>query len=84
MNEMTAAAQFLNDAFAGFDSAILTFYHNLAVRAGGVLTPAMKILTLLGEKGLLFFALAVALCCFRRGRGRWACACSARSAAARW
>ena len=66
MNEMTAAAQFLNDAFAGFDSAILTFYHNLAVRAGGVLTPAMKILTLLGEKGLLFFALAVALCCFRR------------------
>ncbi len=73
MNEMTAAAQFLNDAFAGFDSAILTFYHNLAVRAGGVLTPAMKILTLLGEKGLLFFALAVALCCFRRTRKMGVC-----------
>lgn len=73
MNEMTAAAQFLNDAFAGFDSAILTFYHDLAVRAGGVLTPAMKILTLLGEKGLLFFALAVVLCCFRRTRKMGVC-----------
>ena len=73
MHEMTAAAQFLNDAFAGFDSAILTFYHNLAVRAGGVLTPAMKILTLLGEKGLLFFALAVVLCCFRRTRKMGVC-----------
>ena len=73
MNEMTAAAQFLNDAFAGFDSAILTFYHNLAEQAGGALTPVMKMLTLLGEKGLLFFMLSVALCCFRKTRRMGVC-----------
>ena len=73
MNEMTAAAQFLNEAFAGFDSAILTFYHSLAAQAGGVLTPVMKMLTLLGEKGLLFFALSVALCCFRKTRRMGVC-----------
>ena len=50
---LTAAAQWLNTAFAGYDKAILKITHSLAGALGPVLTPLMKLITFLGEKGLL-------------------------------
>ena len=37
--ELTAIAQWLNTAFAGYDYAILQALHSLAGTAGGVFTP---------------------------------------------
>lgn len=66
--QLTAAAAFLNSFFAGYDRAILSLMHKLAVSLGVVLTPLMKLVTLLGEKGLLMFLLALVLLCFPRTR----------------
>ena len=71
--ELTAAAQWLNDFFLGYDSAILGALHSLAQSAGTVLTPLMKLITLLGEKGLVFFILAVVFACFARTRDLGVC-----------
>lgn len=66
--ELTAMANWLNTAFAGYDGAILNAMHALAESAGKVLTPVMKLITLLGEKGLLLFLLALVFMCFARTR----------------
>ena len=71
--ELTAAAQWLNTAFAGFDGGILRLLHGAAQAAGGLLTPLMKLVTLLGEKGLLMFLLAFVLLCFARTRHSGLC-----------
>ena len=71
--EMTAAASWLMDAFSGFDLGILSLMHTLAEHAGVVLTPLCKLITLLGEKGVLFFALALVLMCFARTRPLGVC-----------
>jgi len=65
---LTATAQWLNSTFAGFDGAILKLLHSLADSLGVVLTPLMKLITLIGEKGLVFFLLAFVLMCFSRTR----------------
>lgn len=61
-------AQWLNSFFAGYDKAILEALHHVADGAGTVLTPIMKLITLLGEKGLLFLLLALVLMCFAKTR----------------
>ncbi len=66
--ELSAMAQWLNSAFAGFDGALLSVMHSAAEAAGGFLTPLMKLITLLGEKGLLLLLLAVGLMCFSKTR----------------
>ena len=71
--EMTAAASWLTDAFSGIDLGILSLMHNLAEHAGGVFTPLCKLITLLGEKGVLFFLLAIALMCFAKTRPLGVC-----------
>lgn len=71
--ELTAAAQWLNQFFLGYDSAILGGLHSMAESAGTVLTPLMKLITLLGEKGLVFFILAVVFACFARTRDLGVC-----------
>ena len=65
--ELTSAAIFLNSFFAGYDKAILSFMHTLS-KLGVVLTPLMKLITLIGEKGLVFFLLAFVCLCFARTR----------------
>ena len=65
--ELTSAAIFLNSFFAGYDKAILSFMHALS-KLGVVLTPLMKLITLIGEKGLVFFLLAFVCLCFARTR----------------
>ena len=71
--ELTAAALSLNSIFAGYDQAILSLMHRLAVSMGGLLTPLCKLITLLGEKGLIFFVAAVALMLFPRTRKAGVC-----------
>lgn len=71
--EFTAAASWLNSFFAGFDSIILGFMNTLAGSAGSVLTPVMKVITMLGEKGLLMFLLAFILMIFPKTRKAGVC-----------
>lgn len=66
--ELSSAAIWLNTAFAGYDMAILKLMHTLASVLGVVLTPLMKLVTLLGEKGALMFLLGIVLMCFKRTR----------------
>ncbi len=71
--ELTAMASWLNSTFAGYDGAILGAMHSLAEGAGKVLTPIMKLITLMGEKGLLLFILALVFMCFARTRKYGVC-----------
>lgn len=71
--EMTAAASWLTNAFSGFDLGILSLLHALAERAGILLTPLSKLVTLLGEKGIVFFLLAFLLMCRAKTRPLGVC-----------
>lgn len=66
-------ADILNTVFAGYDKAILTAMHFLGEYLGVVLTLPMKLITLLGEKGLIFFLLALVLMCFSKTRKTGVC-----------
>ncbi len=66
-------AVWLNNFFGGFDQSILSFYHLLAETVGVVLTPFMKLITLVGEKGLLTILLAVVLVLFPKTRKAGLC-----------
>ncbi|MBQ6823790.1 MAG: phosphatase PAP2 family protein [Clostridia bacterium] len=61
-------ADWLNLTFYSFDRNILEFMHGLAESSGEILTPLMKFITLIGEKGLWMFALAAVLMCFSKTR----------------
>ena len=61
-------ASWLDSALAGFDGAVINFMHSLAVSAGAVLTPVMRFITLIGEKGIIVLILALVLMCFAKTR----------------
>lgn len=61
-------ADVLNTVFAGYDKLILTILHFFGKYLGFILTPLTKIISFLGEKGIIFFLLALVLVCFRRTR----------------
>ena len=71
--DLTPAASWLTEAFSGFDLGILSLMHTFAEKAGAVLTPLCRLITLLGEKGLLFFLLALGLMCFAKTRPLGVC-----------
>ena len=62
-------ASWLDSALAGFDGAVINFMHSLAVSAGAVLTPIMRFITLIGEKGIIVLVLALVLMCFAKPAG---------------
>ena len=68
---MSSAALWLNESLYGFDHALLSLYHGMAESLGGLLTPLMRIITLVGEKGLVFFLMAFIfmLCASKRDLG---------------
>lgn len=66
--EFTAAALWINNTFSGMDNLILGLMDKLASVAGDFLTPLMKLLTLLGEKGIAMFLLAFILMLFPKTR----------------
>lgn len=65
--------EWLNETFAGFDGGVFAFMHRAAESAGGLLTPLMKCITLIGEKGAIFFLAGVLLMLFRRTRKLGVC-----------
>ena len=71
--EMTAAAAFLTNTFSGVDLGILSLMHTLSEKAGGLLTPLCRLVTLLGEKGIVFFLLALVLMCRAKTRPLGVC-----------
>ena len=52
-------AMWLDTHLAGFDHFFLSIQHFFGDKLGVVLTPLMKLITFLGEKGWIFFLLAV-------------------------
>ena len=61
-------ANWLDVTFKSFDGAILSWLHNLALAGGDFFTPLFKIITFLGEKGIIFFASAIILMLFKNTR----------------
>lgn len=61
-------AEWLDTAFAGFDSAILRAMHVLALRAGGFFTPFLQFVSLFAWKGLGMILLGAVLLFPRRTR----------------
>lgn len=64
----TAFAEWLNETFYTFDNAILGFYHGVAEWGGIVITPIMRAVTFVGEKGIFMFLLAFLLFLFAKTR----------------
>ena len=68
--ELTAAASWLNTAFAGYDRLILSALHAIS---NGFFTFLAKLITLIGEKGLIFFLAALIFMCFPKTRKLGVC-----------
>ena len=66
-------AEWLNTAFSGFDGEILNAMHNLAVKAGVFFTPFFKVISFLGEKGIIFIVVALVLMLFSKTRKMGVC-----------
>ena len=71
--EISAAALWLNNFFSGYDRVILTALHFLAEKLGFLLTPLAKIITFLGEKGIIFYLLVLIYICFADRRDFGVC-----------
>lgn len=65
---MSSFAQWLNTAFAGFDHAILSFYHNLATVADPVLSPIAEFFAVAGDGAMAFFILSAIFLLFAKTR----------------
>ena len=65
---MTVFAKWLDTYCAGFDRAILQFYHGMAEIMGGISTPILWFISFLGEEGIGLILLGVILLCFKQTR----------------
>ena len=65
---MLSFADFLNNAFEGYDYFILSKLHDLAVVTKGGITPLFNFISLLAEKGILFLLIAIILIAFKKTR----------------
>ena len=66
-------AEWLNNTFSGFDSGVFNAMHTLAVKAGGFFTPFFKAISIIGEKGIIFFVAAIILMFFAKTRKSGVC-----------
>lgn len=67
--KLTAAAEWLNSVFAGFDSSIAIFAHSLHESAAGEFFDGIfPLITLLGEHGIFFIVLSVVFLIFKKTR----------------
>lgn len=69
----SAAAMWLDANLAGFDHLFLSIQHFFADKAGVVLTPLFRAITILGEKGWPFFLLAFIFILFANTRDLGVC-----------
>lgn len=63
-------ADWINSTFAGFDYAILEFFHVLAENASFIFNPIMEFMSIIGDNGYFGFAIAIALMLFPKTR-KW-------------
>ncbi len=61
MGTMTAAAQWLNTTFAGFDQGVTAAVHKFYELGGGVLSPLMELISLMGKGGIFLIILSLLL-----------------------
>ena len=66
-------AKWLDVTFAGFDGALLEFYHRLAEWGGVVLTPFMRVITVMGDKALALILISIVLGLFSKTRKTGIC-----------
>ncbi len=66
--QLTAAAAWLNTTFASFDLGVTLAVHKLYDWAGGVLTPIMELISLMGKGGLFLIFLSLLLVFFKKTR----------------
>ena len=66
-------AKWLDVTFAGFDSALLEFYHRLAEWCGALLSPLMELVSFMGDKGIALLLIALCLCLFSKTRKTGIC-----------
>ena len=66
-------AEWINLFFSEFDLFFASIWNSLAVSTGVFFTPLFKIITFLGEKGILFFAAAIVLMLFKPTRKTGVC-----------
>lgn len=66
-------AEWLNSTFAGYDHFILNIMHQIAEHIAFLMTPLMRIITIIGEKGILMFLIALGLMCFSKTRKSGIC-----------
>lgn len=66
--ELSPAAYWLNTAMAGFDESVTAGVHKLYDLAGGVMTPFMNLISLLGKGGIFLILLSLALLLVRKTR----------------
>ena len=71
---LTVVAQWLNDTFYAFDEAIFRAFHDLALSAGGVLTPLTQAVSWTGWKGAFLILVALVLIFFKKTRRTGICA----------
>ena len=66
---MTAAAQWLNSTFAGFDHALLEFFHKLNVASlSWLFDPILEFVSFLGDDGICLIILSLFLMVFKKTR----------------
>ncbi len=70
---MENLAKWLNESCSGLDGGVFAFMHNCAENAGDLLTPLSKLMTAIGEKGLLFFGIAIIFMLFAKTRKAGIC-----------
>ena len=66
--ELTAAAQWLNESFAGFDQAVTGAVHGLYESAGWFFTPFLTLISYLGKGGVALILLSICLMLFQKTR----------------
>lgn len=70
---MNSAAELINNIAAPIDAPLLEACHAAAEWGGAILTPLLRAVTFIGEKGLIFFALAAVLMLFKKTRRTGVC-----------
>ena len=66
--ELTAVAEWLNTSFSGFDHAILSVLHELALLTNGNLNWLFKFISLFAEKGIFLILFSIFLMLFKKTR----------------
>ena len=66
--QLTAAAQWFNTVFNGFDTGVTLAVHKLYEATGGAISPFMELISLLGKGGIFLIFLSLVLMLIKKTR----------------